>query len=85
LQDVQETGYDQTPDGEIKVSEGDQDPIGVSRNKNDDHRRGWKTGSFEIKGITNYEGKEVCESQWNSDEGSMTQYFMRIKLPRHDQ
>lgn len=32
-------------------------------------------GSFEIKGIVNYEGKDVCSSEWSGSEGSMTQYF----------
>jgi len=30
--------------------------------------------SFEVKGIVNYEGKEVCESGWISGDGSVTTY-----------
>lgn len=30
--------------------------------------------TFEVKGITTYEGKEVCESGWTSNEGTMTTY-----------
>jgi len=31
--------------------------------------------SFEIKGIVNYEGKDVCSAEWSSGNGSMVQYF----------
>ncbi len=32
-------------------------------------------GSFEIKGITQHNGTEVCEAEYVYDQGSMTQYF----------
>lgn len=32
-------------------------------------------GSFTIKGITTYQGKDVCESEWATTDGTMTQYF----------
>ena len=65
-----------TPDGEIKVSEGGSGPDWCKAGtKMTTTGADGKQGSFEIKGITNYEGKEVCESHWSSDEGSMTQYF----------
>ncbi len=32
-------------------------------------------GSFIIKGMTIYQGKEVCESEWTNTDGTMIQYF----------
>lgn len=32
-------------------------------------------GTFLIKGLTTYQGKEVCEAEWSYDGGSMTQFF----------
>jgi len=65
-----------TSDGEIKVSEGGSGPAWCKAGtKMTATGPDGKQGSFEIKGITNFEGKEVCESQWSSDDGSMTQYF----------
>lgn len=32
-------------------------------------------GSFEIKGITKYNGTDVSEAEYVYDQGSMTQYF----------
>ncbi len=31
--------------------------------------------TFEIKGITNYEGKDVCWAEYKYSEGSMAEYF----------
>lgn len=30
--------------------------------------------AFEVKGIVNYEGKDVCQSDWSSNDSSMTIY-----------
>lgn len=65
-----------TPDGEVKISQGGSGPDWCKAGtKMTTTGADGKQGSFEIKGITTYEGKEVCESEWKSDEGSMTQYF----------
>ena len=65
-----------TPEGEIKISEGGSGPAWCKAGtKMTTTGADGKQGSFEIKGITNYEGKEVCESEWISNEGSVTQYF----------
>ncbi len=31
--------------------------------------------TFEVKGITNYEGKDVCWAEYKYSEGSMSEYF----------
>jgi hypothetical protein len=32
---------------------------------------------FTLKGITEYNGSEVCEAEWNYDSGVATEYFTR--------
>ncbi|HMB45253.1 MAG TPA: hypothetical protein VKL21_05475 [Candidatus Methanoperedens sp.] len=65
-----------TPDGDVKISEGGSGPDWCKTGtKMTTTGADGKQGYFEIKGSTNYEGKEVCESQWSSDDGSVTQYF----------
>ena len=65
-----------TPDGEIKVSEGGSGPDWCKAGtRMTTTGADGKQGSFEIKGITNYEGKEVCELEMISNEGPITQYF----------
>ena len=38
-----------------------------------------KQVSYSIKGITTYEGKEVCESGWNNTDGSYNTYMNQNK------
>lgn len=74
------TGKEQTittPDGEVKVSQGSGSGPDWCKagTKMTSTGPSGEQGSFEIKGIVNYEGKSVCESEWTSNEGSMIQYF----------
>ncbi len=65
-----------TPDGEIKISEGGSGPAWCKAGtKMTNTGPDGKQVSWGIKGITNYEGKEVCELEMISNEGSTTQYF----------
>ncbi len=65
-----------TPSGDVKISQG-------SGTGPDWCKAGTKItasspegeGSFTIKGITTYQGKDVCESEWTTTDGTMTQYF----------
>ena len=63
-----------TPNGDVKVSEGSGGASWCKSGTTITTNSGGKQASFVIKGITNYEGKEVCESSVDSDEGSMTIY-----------
>lgn len=40
-------------------------------------------GTFTIKGITTYSGKEVCQAEWNLSQGVMTEYFSKDSSYMH--
>jgi hypothetical protein len=74
------TGKEQTittPDGNVKVSQGSGSGPAWCKagTKMTTTGANGQQGSYEIKGIVNYEGREVCLSEYISDEGSMEQYF----------
>ncbi len=66
-----------SPEGDVKISEN----VGTGPNWCNTGTKLTATGptgeqaAFEIKGIVNYEGKEVCSAEWISTEGTLTQYF----------
>lgn len=65
-----------TPSGDVKVSQGtgtgpDWCKAGTSVTSSGPQGE----GSFTIKGMTTYQGKDVCESEWTTTDGTMTQYF----------
>lgn len=63
-----------TPNGDVKVSEGsgpDWCKKGTTVTATGPDGR---QVSYSVKGITSYEGKEVCESSWSSDDGSYKTY-----------
>lgn len=63
-----------TPGGDIKVSQGsgpDWCKAGTQITSSGPQGQ----GSFTINGITKYKGKEVCEAEWISDQGTLVQYF----------
>lgn len=65
-----------TPDGDVKISEGGSGPAWCKAGtKMTTTMTDGKQGSFEIKGITNYEGREVCELEMINNEEYITQYF----------
>jgi len=62
-----------TPDGDVKVVEGTgSDWCKTGTKMTQTGPNGEQV--FEIKGIVNYEGKDVCESGWTSDDGSVVTY-----------
>jgi len=65
-----------TPGGDLKVSQGSgSGPAWCKIGTKMTMTGVGQQGSYEIKGIVNYEGKEVCLSEYISDAGSMEQYF----------
>lgn len=66
-----------TPDGEVKVSQGSGSGPAWCKagTKMTQTGANGQQGSYEIKGIVNFEGKEVCLSEVTSNEGTMEQYF----------
>ncbi|NJD53370.1 MAG: hypothetical protein FIB07_10940 [Candidatus Methanoperedens sp.] len=66
-----------TPGGDLKVSQGSGSGPAWCKTGTKMTMTGatGQQGSFEIKGIVNYEGREVCMSEYVGDEGSMEQYF----------
>lgn len=64
-----------SPSGDVKVSVGQSGPdwckAGTTMTTTSPDG---KQVSYAVKGITTYEGKEVCESGWSSKEGSYTIY-----------
>lgn len=63
-----------TPGGDVKVSEGSGPGWCKTGTTMTQTGPDGKQVSYAIKGITTYEGKEVCESGWSSGEGSYTMY-----------
>ncbi len=66
-----------TPGGDLKVSQGSGSGPAWCKTGTKMTMTGvnGQQGSYEIKGIVNYEGREVCLSEYVGDEGSMEQYF----------
>lgn len=66
-----------TPGGDLKVSQGSGSGPAWCKTGTKMTMTGatGQQGSYEIKGIVNYEGREVCLAEYVSDEGSMEQYF----------
>lgn len=73
------TGKDQTittPDGNVKISQGSgSGPSWCKAGTKITSTGASGQGSFEIKGIVNFEGKEVCLSEVTTGEGTVEQYF----------
>jgi len=66
-----------TPDGEVKISEGSGPDWCKTGTMMTTTGPDGKQVSYAIKGITTYEGKEVCESGWDSNEGSYKMYVSK--------
>ncbi len=66
-----------SPGGDLKVSQGSGSGPAWCKTGTKMTMTGatGQQGSYEIKGIVNYEGREVCLSEYVGDEGSMEQYF----------
>lgn len=64
----------QTPGGDVKVVEGAGPDWCKAGTKTTQSGPTGEQVSFEVKGIVNYEGKEVCESGWTSGDGSVATY-----------
>jgi len=66
----------ETPSGNVKISQGSGSGPDWCKTGTQITSTGPQgEGSFVIKGITTYQGKEVCESELTYNEGTMTQYF----------
>lgn len=63
-----------TPDGEVKISEGSGPDWCKTGTMMTTTGPDGKQVSYSIKGITTYEGKEVCESGGGGSEGSYKMY-----------
>lgn len=65
-----------TPAGKVTVDEGRTGPdwckTGMKVTSSDQQGQ---QGSFEIKGLTQHNGTEVCEAEIVHEEGTLTQYF----------
>lgn len=65
-----------TPSGDVKISQGSgAGPDWCKAGTKITASGPQGEGSFTIKGITTYQGKDVCESEWATTDGTMTQYF----------
>lgn len=65
-----------TPSGDVKVSQGTgAGPNWCKAGTSVTSSSPQGEGSFTIKGMTTYQGKDVCESEWATTDGTMTQYF----------
>lgn len=64
-----------TPGGAIKIEEGETGPDWCKKGTKITSEGPQGQGSFEIKGMTTYKDKEVCEAEYIYDQGSMVQYF----------
>lgn len=61
--------------GKVTIDEGSTGPDWCKKGTKITTSGQGQQGSFEIKGITKYKDKEVCEAEYIYDQGSMTQYF----------
>jgi hypothetical protein len=64
-----------TSGGDIKVSEVSGQDWCKSGTKMMTTGGDGKQTSLTVKGMVNYEGREVCEASWDSSEGTMTTYM----------
>jgi len=64
-----------TSEGKVKIEEGGTGPDWCKKGTKITASGPQGQGSFEIKGITTYKEKEVCEAEYIYDQGSMVQYF----------
>lgn len=68
-----------TPAGKVTVEEGGVGPswckAGTKMTMTQTIPGSQGPSSFEIKGLTTHNGTEVCEADYNYDQGAMTYYF----------
>lgn len=65
-----------TPEGQkVTMEEGSIGPDWCKKGTKMTSSGAGQLGSLEIKGITKYDGKDVCEAEYIHDQGSMIQYF----------
>ncbi len=64
-----------TPSGDVKVESVGNGPDWCKAGTKVTSATQGGQGSFEIKGMTKYEGKDVCQSEYKYNEGSITQYY----------